>query len=181
MSDALHNITVIVKGSTAGSLSNGTQFEFGGFMYVYRLVRTSFVFNSFFRYRGIHATGTKTDSGKNLPAIIGGTVGGVLGGIVIIIIIVIVILRRRRNRRIDNAPAFQQQPAPTPAFTNTPYVSVPTAEYHDPYASSGYGPQHYPNPTGSTSHYTDQQPMWAQTNQGPFGSGSFTPATGRAY
>ncbi|CAG8608973.1 11275_t:CDS:10 [Acaulospora colombiana] len=162
MADAAHAITVIVKGSTAGGSSDATQFEFGGFV-----------------YRGIHATGTKTDSGKNLPAIIGGTIGGVLGGIAIIVIIVIVVIRRRRNRRIDNAPAAHQQPAPTPAFTNPTYVSVPTTEYHDPYASSGYGPQHYPNPTGSS--YTGGPPPWTQTSQGPFGSGSFTPAQGRAY
>jgi len=153
-----HNITITIKGIPAGS--SDSQIEFGGFI-----------------YRGQHATGTTTGSKSNIPAIVGGTVGGVVGGIAILaIVIVIIVRRRRRNDRLDNASAINQAPpvAPTHA-TPTPYTPVPTAEYHDPYASAGLGPQYYPSAAAASSSMQEQgqQPVWASTNQGPFGTGSF--------
>ncbi|KAG8808880.1 hypothetical protein FRC19_005612, partial [Serendipita sp. 401] len=164
VAEGFHNITVIVKGSRAGGLASNASVEFSGFI-----------------YRGPHAFGTKPASKPNLPAIIGGAVGGVVGGVAIItLIVVLVILRRRKkkrnqqNQRVDDAPAVHQIPAP-PAST-TPYAAVPTTEYYDPYAGSGYGPQHYPNPTANPAN--PPNPGWAQTSQGPFGSGSYIASGG---
>ncbi|KAG8799382.1 hypothetical protein FRC17_007149 [Serendipita sp. 399] len=160
VTEGWHNITVIVKGSRAGALVNDAAVEFSGFI-----------------YRGPHAFGTKVDRKPNLPAIIGGAVGGVVGGVALItFIIVYVILRRRKkrqqeqNQRLDDAPAVHQVPAAAPVSAATPYTAVPTTEYYDPYASAGYGPQQYPNPTGGSG--------WAQTSQGPFGSGSYIASGG---
>jgi hypothetical protein len=100
-----------------------------------------------------------------------------VGGIAILaIIIVIIIRRRRRNERLDNASAINQAPPITPSAT--PYTAVPTAEYHDPYASAGLGPQYYPSPAPGTYSMQEQaqQPVWSSTNQGPFGTGSYAAA-----
>jgi hypothetical protein len=87
-----------------------------------------------------------------------------VGGIAIItVIVVVVILRRRKQRAADDA-ASTVFSAPT---SNMQYASVPTGEFYDPYASSGYGHQAYPNPSAP-----GPSGGWAQTNQGPFGSGS---------
>lgn len=95
--------------------------------------------------------------------------GGVIGGILIITLVVVIILRRRRNRRVDDAPAVHT----IPVSTGTPYSTVPTTEYHDPYASSGYGPGYYPNPVAGGPQPV---PAWRQTDQGPFGPGSYAAA-----
>lgn len=96
----------------------------------------------------------------------GGTVGGIVGGIAIItVIVVVVILRRRKRNAANDVASTVYSAAPT---SNTPYAAVPTSEFYDPYASAGYGGQAYPNPSapGPSSG-------WVQTTQGPFGSGSF--------
>ncbi|KIM30601.1 hypothetical protein M408DRAFT_323425 [Serendipita vermifera MAFF 305830] len=136
-------------GSKAANAGGGTAVEFGGFIYL-----------------GPHAFGTDQGSKPNIAAIIGGIVGGVVGGILIIILIVVIVVRKRRNRRVDGAPAAVHTIS---ASTGTPYSTVPTTEYYDPYASSGYGPSHYPNPT---SGGPQPAPAWTQTNEGPFGSGT---------
>jgi hypothetical protein len=153
LSDGSHNITIIVKGSNAGATTGGTSVEFGGFI-----------------YRGSHAYGTTEDSKTNIPAIVGGTVGGVIGGLIIIAIIVVIVVmrRRKRNQRIDDTPAVHS----IPVTAGTPYSAVATTEYHDPYATSGYGPTYYPNPTASTSQ-SSPSPGWRQTDAGPFGQGSY--------
>jgi len=162
-----HTITVTIKGSNAGGVG-GNQVEFGGFI-----------------YRGSHAVGTKSNSKSNIPAIVGGTVGGIVGGIAIILVVVLLIMRRRRNQRLDSASAINQAPPVAPTYaSSTPYTAVATAEYHDPYASAGLGPQHYPSPgvasTGMQQYSQQQQPAWASTSQGPFGSGSYAAAGGSA-
>ncbi|KIM30600.1 hypothetical protein M408DRAFT_323423 [Serendipita vermifera MAFF 305830] len=149
LEDGSHTISIIVKGSNVANAGGGTAVEFGGFIYL-----------------GPHAFGTDQGSKPNITAIVGGTVGGVVGGILIITLIIVIVIQKRRNRILDDAPAVYN----IPASEATPYSGVPVTGYHDPYTLSGYGPSPYPN---AMSGSTQPAPVWRQTNEGPFGSGTF--------